>query len=338
LRRATEFRPVKFLPAILLALAVFAAPLAAAPKASAGIEHITVAGRDCVQVQDWAEAHRLNFRWLIKFKTLELSDGTNRLELTLNSAQAEFNGVKIWCAHPVLMRDGRLYFTQFDLQNTYEPLLLAAVVAPGKKLKIIALDPGHGGKDTGNRIYFQSEKTHTLLLAQEIRDLLKKSGIKVVFTRTGDSFVELNDRSDKAEKLGADLFISLHYNASVEDRNSVQGTEVYCLTPAGASSTNAKGVGAESPWTLGNRNNARSLNLAYQIQHSLIRNLAVNDRGVRRARFAVLREAAMPAILIEAGFMTHPVEGKKIFTAAYRRSLARAIANGIVAYERAEVR
>ncbi|MFM2294481.1 MAG: hypothetical protein RLZZ350_894 [Verrucomicrobiota bacterium] len=326
---------MKFLPAILLALAALTAPLAAAPKSSA-IEHLTLAGRDYVQIQDWAEAHRLEFRWVTKLKTLGISDGTNRLELTLNAAQAEFNGVKIWFTHPVLMHDGRLYFTQFDLQNTFEPLLFASSSASRKKIRIIALDPGHGGKDTGNRIYFQSEKTHTLLLAQEIRDLLKKSGIKVVFTRTGDDFVELTDRPDRAEKLGADLFVSLHYNASVEDRNNVQGAEIYCLTPAGASSTNAKGVGAESPWTIGNRNNARNLNLAYQVQHSLVHNLGVNDRGVRRARFAVLREASMPAILVEAGFMTHPVEGKKIFTTAYRRSLARAIANGIVAYERAE--
>ena len=329
---------MRFAFIILLALAAFNSPLAAAPKSVSAVEHINVMGRDYVQIQDWAEAHNLSFRWLSKLKTLAISSAVNRLELTLNSAQIEFNGVKIWLAHPVLMHNGRLYFTQFDLQNTIEPLLEPPVNSASKKLKLVVLDPGHGGKDTGNRVAFQSEKTHTLLLAQEIRDLLKRSGIKVAFTRTGDSFVELPERPDKAEHLGADLFISLHYNATEEDRNNVQGTEVYCLTPAGASSTNAKGVGAESPWTIGNRNNARNLNLAYQVQHALLHNLGINDRGVRRARFAVLRDATMPAILVEAGFMTHPVEGKMIFTAAYRHSLARAIVNGILAYERALTR
>ncbi|MFM2081458.1 MAG: hypothetical protein RL380_149 [Verrucomicrobiota bacterium] len=328
---------MKFLPAILLALAACTVPLAAAPKPAA-VERITVAGRDYLQVQDWAESRGYTFRWLVKLKTLAIVSGKDTLYLTLNSAQAEFNGIKIWLAYPVLMHDGRLYFTQFDLANTFMPLFEPVANPPGKKIKLVVLDPGHGGKDTGNRVFLQSEKTHTLLLAQEIRDLLKKSGIKVAFTRSSDTFLELPDRPDKAQRLGADLFISLHYNATIEDRNNVQGAEVYCLTPAGVSSTNAKGVGADSPWTIGNRNNPRNLLLAYEIQHSLVHNLNVNDRGVRRARFAVLRDAAMPAILIEAGFMTHPVEGKKIFTAAYRRALARAIANGVLAYERAQNR
>ncbi|HQH03701.1 MAG TPA: N-acetylmuramoyl-L-alanine amidase, partial [Verrucomicrobiota bacterium] len=86
---------------------------------------------------------------------------------------------------------------------------------------------------------------------------------------------------------------------------------------------------------IGNRNNSRNLFLAYQVQAALVRNLATEDRGVRRARFAVLRDAAMPAVLIEAGFMSHPVEGRKILTAAYRQQIARAIVEGLLAYKKA---
>jgi N-acetylmuramoyl-L-alanine amidase len=71
------------------------------------------------------------------------------------------------------------------------------------------------------------------------------------------------------------------------------------------------------------------------MQKALTRNLSVEDRGVRRARFAVLRDAVMPAVLIEAGFMSHPAEGRKIFTAAYRQKMARAIVEGLLAYKRA---
>jgi N-acetylmuramoyl-L-alanine amidase len=79
---------------------------------------------------------------------------------------------------------------------------------------------------------------------------------------------------------------------------------------------------------------SRSVVLAYQVQKSLVRNLSCPDRGVRRARFAVLRDAEMPAILIESGYMTHPVEGRKIFDSNYRRQLALAIARGIQNYEK----
>jgi N-acetylmuramoyl-L-alanine amidase len=74
--------------------------------------------------------------------------------------------------------------------------------------------------------------------------------------------------------------------------------------------------------------------LAYQIQRALTRELEVEDRGVHRARFAVLRDAVMPAVLIEAGFMSHPVEGRKIFDPAYRRQMARAITDGVLEYRR----
>jgi N-acetylmuramoyl-L-alanine amidase len=110
---------------------------------------------------------------------------------------------------------------------------------------------------------------------------------------------------------------------------------VYCLTPAGASSTNARGEGASAGSFPGNRHNDQNLFLAFQMQKALTHNLAVEDRGVRRARFAVLRDAVMPAVLIEAGFMSHPAEGRKIFTAAYRQKMARAIVEGLLAYKRA---
>ena len=94
------------------------------------------------------------------------------------------------------------------------------------------------------------------------------------------------------------------------------------------------GEGSDYGPTIANRVEQKSLLLAYQIQKSLVRNLAVEDRGVRRARFAVLRDAAMPAILIECGYMTHPAEGKKIYDAAYRRQMAQAIVRGILAYQK----
>ena len=166
-----------------------------------------------------------------------------------------------------------------------------------------------------------------------MRDQLQKAGFKVCLTRSTDALIKLPDRPAVARSRKADLFMSLHFNSTDGGRDEAKGAEVYALTPAGASSTNARGEG-NGGWTTGNKFNANNLLLACQIQKSLVRNLDVEDRGVRRARFAVLRDAAMPAVLIEAGFMSHPAEGKKIFDARYRREMARAIVDGVMSYKR----
>jgi N-acetylmuramoyl-L-alanine amidase len=146
--------------------------------------------------------------------------------------------------------------------------------------------------------------------------------------------VELPVRPDIANRANADLFVSLHFNATVSGKTDVWGPETYCITPVGASSSNAQGEGANYGGTTANLSEKKSLLLAYQVQKALVRNLGVPDRSVRRARFAVLRDAEMPAILIESGYMTHPVEGKKIFDAGYQEQLAAAIVKGILAYQK----
>ena len=205
---------------------------------------------------------------------------------------------------------------------------------PGSRVRTICLDPGHGGKDPGFQVSGHDEKKYTLLLAQELRDQLARAGFKVSLTRSRDTFLELPDRPDLARRQKADLFVSLHFNAFPSAPASVQGAEVYCLTPAGAPSTNAKGEVGGAGWYAGNQYNAKNLLLAYQMQKALTQEAGVEDRAVHRARFAVLRDAVMPAVLVEAGYMSHPVEGKKIFDAGYRRQLARAMVDAIKEYER----
>src|SRR5207247_442321 len=117
------------------------------------------------------------------------------------------------------------------------------------------------------------------------------------------------------------------------EKNEVKGAETYSLTPVGASSTNAGGEVTDGGHQPGNRFDDQNEYLAYVIQRSLRNNMGVEDRGVRRARFAVLRDAVMPAVLIEGGFMSHPAESQKIYNPAYRRQMAGAIVRGILAYQ-----
>ncbi len=287
-----------------------------------------------VRLAEWARWQGLGWRWLKRDESFQLTNRTTRLQFAVDSREARVNGLQVWLLYPLASRAGDLYISQLDADATFRPLLSPARQEPGRKIKTICLDPGHGGKDPGNRLPGRQEKDYTLRLAFELRDQLKQTGFKVVFTRSSDKFIELSDRPELARRAGADLFVSLHFNGTEGGRAEARGSEVYCLTPAGAASTNARGEGARTGAFPGNRANGKNLLLAYQIQKSLVRTLQSDDRGVRRARFEVLRGVTMPAVLIEAGFLSHPEEGKKIFTAEYRRQMARAITEGIQSYKK----
>jgi N-acetylmuramoyl-L-alanine amidase len=294
-----------------------------------------VSGQVYLRLAVWAKAHGLELRWLKQDETLQLTNHSSKIVLAVDSREAQINGVAVWLLFPLVAHNGAIYLAQLDVETTLRPLLSPPKGPPGARIKTICLDPGHGGKDPGNRAGSNQEKQYTLLLAQELHTQLERAGLKVTLTRSTDAFIELPTRPELAKQRSADLFVSLHFNAAEAGRDSVQGVEVYCLTPAGASSTNARGEGAGAGWFPGNRYNDKNLFLAFQVQKALTRNLAVEDRGVRRARFAVLRDAAMPAVLIEAGFMSHPAEGRKIFSSAYRQKMARAIVEALLAYKRA---
>jgi N-acetylmuramoyl-L-alanine amidase len=273
----------------------------------------------------------LQVHWLKREDSLQIGNATTRINLKVDSREAEVNGITVHLLFPVAYRDGQAFVSRLDLQTTFQPILFPARTRAGA-IKSICLDPGHGGKDPGNHIGPNQEKKYNLLLAEELRGQLVKAGFKVTMTRTSDKFIALPDRPQIANRRNANLFLCLHFNAFPQP--SVQGAEVYCLTPAGAPSTNARGEGGGSGASPGNRLNSSNMLLAYQVQKSLTRSLGVEDRGVHRARFAVLRDAVMPAILIEGGFMSHPTEGRKIFDPAYRRQMARAIVDGVLAYKR----
>lgn len=284
-----------------------------------------------VRVRDWAKANGFEVQWTVRDEFLQLAKGGTRILLKANSREARINGVQVWLLKPFEYRDGAGWLSRLDLDHTLYPLLYPP--RGTAKVRRICLDPGHGGKDPGYRVGPEEEQRYTLALAYELKDQLTRAGFKVTLTRTNNTFVDLPARPALARKAGSDLFLSLHFNAATNARE-VRGSEVFCLTPAGASSTAGGSDGPTARATAGNRHNARNFLLAWQMQNSLLRGLGTEDRGVRRARFAVLRDATMPAVLIEAGFLSHPAEGKKIQDAAYRRLIAKAIVDGVRAYQR----
>jgi len=317
----------------LLLLAALLTLASASSSAAAGrSEVVRMRGTDYVRLTDWSRGQGLKWRWLKRDESFQLTNQTTRFQFLMDSREARVNGLQLWLLFPVVSRHGAVYVAKLDADATLRPLVSRPQNAPSQKIRTVCLDPGHGGKETGYRVGSRQEKEFTLRLAFELRDQLQKAGFKVVLTRSTDKTVDLSERPAVARRNKADLFLSLHFNATDGARDAAKGAEVYALTPAGAPSTNARGEGSGG-WHSGNRFNAKNLPLACEIQRSLVRQLGVEDRGVRRARFAVLRDAAMPAVLIEAGFLSHPVEGKKILDAAYRRDMARAILDGITSYK-----
>jgi N-acetylmuramoyl-L-alanine amidase len=298
------------------------------------LSRIYFLGKEYVRIDDWARSHGFRTQWTARNEELKVSSAYTTIIFNVDSRRITFNGVVVWLSTPIALRNNTAYIAPLDLSTSIEPVLFPSRTP--KKVTTVCLDPGHGGKDPGNREGREQEKKYTLLLAQEVKSALSKAGLKVVLTRSGDSYPELEERPAIARRRGADLFVSLHFNsADSRAARSVEGVEVYCLTPSRATSTNTRGAGGSTRAEPGNRMDGRNMLLAYHIQRAMIRNLGSEDRGVRRARWAVLRTAEMPAVLIEAGFMTHPLEAKKIYSSAQRQKMAQAITAGILAYKKA---
>jgi N-acetylmuramoyl-L-alanine amidase len=303
-------------------------------EAAAGITTAQIGGKRYLRLGDWARANNLDLKWLRRDESVQLTNRTCRMVFNKDSREAELNGLNVSLSYPVVLKNGTGFIAEADVETVIRPVLNPPRNRTGAVIKRIVIDPGHGGRDPGFQDGSQQEKKYTLLLAQELRDQLKRAGFDATLTRSTDTYVDLAERAELANRRKADLFISLHWNSVAAGRNELKGPQVFCLTPAGASSSNAGGEIRDAGAKPGNRNNDKNMFLAYQLQKSLVDKLGAEDRGIRRARFAVLTGAEMPAVLIEGGFMSHPVESKRIYDASYRRQMAQALLEGVQSYKR----
>ena len=213
----------------------------------------------------------------------------------------------------------------------------------GLSVKTIVIDPGHGGKDPGAVSQTRQEKRIVLNLSRTLRDLLVKKGYNVRLTRETDVFLPLRKRTQFATNQKADLFISIHTNASIS--NKAAGIETYYLALASDESAritamrenagaeyNMKELDALVGRILKESKSTESRRLAELIQTQLTAGKQVRNRGVKHAPFVVLIGTKVPAVLVEVGFISNPTEGKKLTTKAYQRQLATSIAKGIEQY------
>jgi len=313
---------------VALGLFLFALPNLGAARSAAPSPPARPTGS--VFLRDWAEKHGFKMNFDARDLSISVTNRWADLSLTNDSRRAMINGINVWLSFPIAVYNGHLIINKKDLDTLIEPALFPKRLEKDRRVRIVAIDPGHGGKDPGFQIGNHQEKKYTLLLAKEVQDQLADAGLKSFLTRRSDTTVDRPDRAAKARDAKADIFVSLHYNAAPDA--SSRGIETYCVTPFGAEATNGSELTLRS--YPGNRYDAQSVLLAYEVQRSIVHSLDVTDRGVRRAGFEVLRKAPMPGILVEGGFMSNSLDAKKIFDDEHRRELARAIVDGILAYKR----
>jgi N-acetylmuramoyl-L-alanine amidase len=228
-------------------------------------------------------------------------------------------------------------------------------VAP---LRVLVLDAGHGGHDSGAvGPGGLQEKDLVLDVTRRVARLLEdKLDVKVRLSRDADQFVALRDRTSFANKERADLFVSIHANAHPHAASA--GVETYFLSSEATDSTARQVAALENSVvqlekTAGRSGNGRldavkailwdlaqsefqleSSRLAEVVQDSMTQSLRIPNRGVKQAGFYVLGGAAMPAILIEIGFVTNPKEERRLKDSKYRDDIARAIFAGLAEYKK----
>ncbi|WP_419153102.1 GBS Bsp-like repeat-containing protein [Streptococcus suis] len=190
----------------------------------------------------------------------------------------------------------------------------------------VYIDPGHGGRDSGASYGGVHEKTLALSVSNKLRENLLQYGINVLMTRTGDYDVDFKtERSRMTNASNADLFISIHFNATGAGVSNATGIETYWYQYDPEYQPKINKEMHNNPTRL-----AESEILANKVQESLIKETGAVNRGVRRETFAVLRETAIPAILVELGFMDNPSELQVIKQDSYHTRLAKALAQGVM--------
>ncbi len=262
--------------------------------------------------------------------------------------------------HPLLQQGGsyfvpRAFVTEhltlhFPQDVQLKSGVLQVTKAKDKSVARIVIDPGHGGRDPGAvGKKGTREKDLNLGVCLRLKQMLEKElGIKVLMTRSDDRFVSLADRTQFANDNKADLFVSLHTNASTS--RAARGLETYYLSTAKTSEARAaealengvvelyEGAGEKQKYDaldfiLSDLSQAEHLensnNLALSVHQNIVAGSKAPDRGVKQANFYVLRGAFMPSILIEMGFISNPDEEAILSNQQYQERIARTIFEGI---------
>ncbi len=289
-----------------------------------------------------------------------------QLIILMDSSYLLFQNQVYNFSNPVISREGRnllplnfireilplLYHDEIQIENGS----ILAKTPVDFSLRTVVIDPGHGGRDPGAVGYSRKnyEKDITLSISKKLKKLLEKElGLKVVLTRDRDEFVSLQNRTQLANRVNADLFVSIHCNAHRSSK--INGIEVFYLSTAKTDEDRAVEAlensvifdfegGDEAVQKYDdlalilmdmaqNEQLIESFELSSILQDNLVETTKSYNRGVKQANFYVLRGAYMPAVLVELGFISNKEEEKKLIKNSYQEKLALSLFNGIKSFK-----
>jgi len=294
---------------------------------------VQVDGRDYVSFANVSQFYQFP-RFTQVNRSVSLASDRSTIRAQVGTSEFFLNTVRFFSDYPLLVHHDENLISAIDVAKIIEPVLRPNRISRAKPVTTVVLDPGHGGEDSGTAGPSGTEKEYALDVALAAREQLRRAGLKVEMTRSSDQNVSLGQRVEFANQFSDAVFISLHFNSAPAG----SGVETYALAPAGVPSNTAT---EDHPATTdtqiypGNEQDAANIALAAAVHGAILSRVSVFDRGVRHARFLVLREIKLPAVLVEAGFLNDPNEGARIASPYYRQQLGQAIAEAVVTYQRA---
>jgi N-acetylmuramoyl-L-alanine amidase len=292
---------------------------------------VKVGGRDHVTLANVAQFYGLSGVERVS-NTFALRAGNRFLRGQSGSVEFFINNLKFNLSYPITEHDGELCISRMDLTKVIEPVLRPGRIKNADLINTVVLDAGHGGHDNGAFSPYGWEKQYTLDVARRAREQFIRAGFKVVMTRSSDEFVSLGDRCRIANENENALFISIHFNSG----GAGTGLETYTLAPRGVPSMMADGPRiSDLDAAAGNVRDAENIALATATHASLVVKSRMYDRGIKRARFVVIRDITIPGVLIEGGFLSNAFDAKLIATAEYREQMASSILQAVQNYRRA---
>jgi N-acetylmuramoyl-L-alanine amidase len=295
---------------------------------------IQIQGKVYVDLAAVGKSFGMQAYWLQGYKTFRLNSQWTTIDVGKGSRVLYLNNLPIHLGFPTVESTGHLFIARADYQHVLQPILTPQVFKPSPDLRRIVIDAGHGGKDNGasNDAYGLKEKDLTLDVAQRLRALLKQVGFDVVMTRDSDVYIPLDQRPKLANRVNADVFVSLHFNAA--GSATASGFESYAFTPQfQASSKYPKPAAKDGDRYPANDQDPWNTLLTYHIERALVQRLGGPDRGMKRARWGVLKGLECPGVLTELGFVSHPETAQKLGSGSFRQALAQSLFDGILAYQ-----
>jgi len=307
--------------------------LAGALPAPAAWNIIMRDNRRYVSIEDVATFYKMS-RPVSEGTKFRLTGTGTSIVGTENGRDVLINGVKYVLCFPMVTQNGKTLISAMDVVKIIEPILRPQKIKNATAVRTVILDAGHGGHDSGARGPLGAEKDAALDVVLRAKKLLQENGYQVRCTRLTDTFIPLENRADFANKHTNAIFVAVHFNKSSTGGGT--GLETYCLAPRGVPSMDEENLRySDFVQYPGHARDPENVALATCVHAALVRTLGLTDRGIKRARFVVIKNIKIPGILVEGGFMSGAPDYQLIATPAYRQKMAQSILDGVNRYKKA---